>query len=367
MSIRGGSGMLAPALTGVGRAGRSPRSDGLEPGGKKCAAMRRARLIFLPLLLLTVTVTSSAKDVPPGAWKVVHSETLFFEQGQVPALLTWADGLQARRFHLRIEGARSFDAKLVRARDGTILYGGRRAARHSAVIPWGRDEVAHLTIDSRWRDGVQVVVELAVDPNEEGLAVYSFEVNRFLRFYEAGKMERAKEALAFALAEDPTDSLAAGLWTRLWKSEGLTVPPAVVGDEEEEQDRWLAIAEGQRLERLEREVGKALAAAGSDSALARLELAAPFRTRRARRDFQVLVARNAAEVGQDSRATLALYQALDVSQGFEERGEVYRLLVEANLRLENEAQARAIQQRALGEAPDPSARRWVERWIPRQP
>jgi hypothetical protein len=327
--------------------------------------MLRAPLTTVVLVLLVLARGAPADDTFPEAWEASYEESFVFEHGQAPVVLSWSDGLHARRFYLRLDANEPFDARLVRDQDGVILYDGRRANRHHVMIPWGYDETAHLTIDPYDADRVMIVLEVAVDPRETGLAVYSFQVNRFLRFHESQDTRRGKEALALALSEDPTDEMAGRLWAAVWKAEGIDAPRPDASSGRSEPEAWLNIAENLQLDRMGYEADTIFTEHGFNAALSYLDdedVAAPFRTRHGRRGFKMLLASIATRDDQNIRAVEALEEAMDLSEGFPEREEVYHLLFEAYRRQGNEGRAHDIQQRAAKEAPDAAARQQVTSW-----
>lgn len=326
---------------------------------------QRTRALASVAVAFLLLAPDASADTPPEAWEVVLREQLLFEPSAVPVVLSWEDGLRARRFHLVAEAGRPFDLTLVRGRDNTFVFSGRRSSRYAVLVPWGRGEELHLSVHARYGGAIRVHLRLAVDPDEQGHAVYSLGVNEFLRLYEKGERDEAKASLARALAEDPADTMAAVLWKRSWQDEGLTAPPREIDDDESESRYWRRIAEGQRQRSLAREAGGVLEEAGADSALALLDRAAGFETPVARRDHHLLRGRLALMNDRPSLAMGYLYTALDACETVEERFLVYPWLVRANLAIGNEPQAEALVEHAFSEATTDdqreSARSWLER------
>ena len=219
-------------------------------------------LVWLVTLLILAGDASAQNG--PSTWTAVHSEVLSVRKGEVPVALSYDEGLRLRHFHLRLSASHPFDAKLVRAHDGTILFSGRRDSKMETLVDWGRGEIAHLTIEPRGRQTLQVVLEIAGDPRDEGLEVYSFQVNRFLRLYESGERELAKRALENALNEDSDDSMAAALLARVWKSEGITTPPREIESESETEGVWDEIAADQHWRRVRGTLEQVWRTAGAD-------------------------------------------------------------------------------------------------------
>jgi tetratricopeptide (TPR) repeat protein len=301
-------------------------------------------------------------DSDPRGWPVRFSEVYRYQRAQVGQIaLSW-DGLKAREFFLVLQGQSSFDATLTRDRDGSILYGGRRASHYEALIPWGQDEVAHLTLTGRRDEGIVITLSLATNPAQDGLVVYRFHVNRFLRLYEQKNLPKAKAALERAMEEDPSDSLAALLWRHLWRDEGLTAPPMKVWTEEQERLLWLRVAEGQRISQLRSQVQEALAAARPDSAQALLRAAGEFQTRPGQLGRSLLEGTVAIQAREFGAAIVALNDALGYADTPVDRFQAYRLLVAANRAIGNDAQARLIVELAIRDAPDPQTRSEAESW-----
>lgn len=317
------------------------------------------------LVLLLATLLAAAGGTPPEAWDVVLREQLLFEPGAVPVILSWEKGLRARRFHLVAEAGRPFDLTLVREHDNTRIFSGRRSQRYAVLVPWGRGEAAHLSAHSRDGRALRVNLRLAVDPSEQGHAVYSRGVNEFLRLYEDERPKEARAALARALAEDPADTMAAFLWRRSWRAEGLTTPPSEVGSEESERRWWSRIAESQRQRALATEAERIREEAGADSALAHLDRVPAFETPAARRDHQLLRGRLAWELDQPTFALGCFYAALDACESVEDRFLVYPWLVRANLRLGNGRQAEALVEHAFAEASTDAQREQARSWLER--
>lgn len=274
----------------------------------------RSLLILGFLLPLFASSPVRGQD-RPETWPVVHSEVFRVEGGEIRQIpLSW-DGIRARRFHLRLESTRHFDATVTRVKDGEILFSGRFEPRYAALIHWGRDEYAHLTLWSKWSDGQLITLNIATDPEEEGLAVYSMHLNRFLEFYAEGEFARAERALSKALMEDPEDSLAQLLWSRMWEERGVGSPPETAGNE------------------------------------ARAELA-------------IRDARAAMEDGKPGRATGILQAALPTTRDPRARFAIYRELARLNRELGNPHQVELVVEQVLLEFEDPELREEAESWRP---
>ncbi len=177
--------------------------------------------------------SSRVDEENPLAWPVGFSREYHFHRGEVGQITLDWEGIQARRFDLRLDALVPIEVTVTRARDGAILLHACCDAHAEGVIPWGRGEIAHLTIqahgtlggqsspdgigsiDDRATEGLDFTLAVALDPGETGLEVYSFQVNRFLDLYRRGKLDEARYALDLALREDPSDTTAALLARRM--------------------------------------------------------------------------------------------------------------------------------------------------------
>jgi len=295
---------------------------------------------------------TTSPEASPETWPVSFQEiyTLIPREGM--QLRLGPDGLDVRRFHLRIDSEVEIEVSVTRDFDSQRLFSERRAREVSAVIPWGRGETGVLSIASAVRpDGqsdrsslANVVVALAADPAPG--PVHSFSVNRFLEELERGEPGEAVVWLDRALAQDATDTVAARLVAKVYGYEGT--PAEVV-----EQSRVDALRE--RMEVLE-ENGDNEAIVGilsDDHGLT---------TDRGRSAWDLLAGRVRLERDEPMLAIQDLYRALDRAPDATARFAVYPLLVEANLAVGNDAQADAVIQRALAEAPDDTTKAWIEGW-----
>lgn len=306
----------------------------------------------------------SAAATEPGTlgWPHRFSESYSIGRGETLQLpLEW-DDLKARRFLMRLDAPRAFDVLVTRDRDGAILFSGRRSQHHQAVIPWGRGETAHLALAAPRDLAVLVTVQLATDPAESGLAIYTYHVNRFLQLYAEGDSTRAVHALEAAIAEDPADSVAALLWRSAWHGAGMTAAPMRVDSDEQARLLWLTVAEGQRVQRLRRAVPQALAAAGPDSARALLAAAEPFESERGRAAAALLLGTVAIAADDWGTAIGALHESLRHAADPQQRFDAYRLLVEAYRGFGDEQQAAQVIEQAVAAAPDAASRAEAEQW-----
>ena len=259
------------------------------------------------------------------AWPVRFSRVYRFRPGEVGQITLEWEGIKARHFDLRLDALVPFEATLTRSRDGSILFHHCCDARAQAVIPWGRDESAYLaiqshgslggqsspdgiaSIDDRERGGLEFTLSLAIDPHEEGLEVYRFQVNRFLDLYREGEFDRARYALALALQEDPHDSTAVLLSRRL-------------------QEEQAGLSRSARTRRLMEEA---------------------------------IVAMSAADY---ATAVLSYQMALQLARDAAARFDAYHGLTKANYALGNDKQAELAIEAAIRETTDEAGRKEAASW-----
>jgi tetratricopeptide (TPR) repeat protein len=327
--------------------------------------------VMLSLILLAGVIAGTAPlaaaattDHEPALWPVRFSEIYVIDPRSSTQLRLEPDAFRARRFHLRVHGPREFEVVVTRARDGAMLWAERRITRASKLVPWGRDEFGHVSISNPHDRVLEVTVEVATDPREDGLRVYSFFVNRFLEVYGAGDMERAEALLSRALAEDPSDTTATVLLDRLWKELGLTQAPVAVTTEAEERRAWKQIAERQRVNLVTAEVDSLILAGSGEQAIEVLKAESGYETDVGLRRIALLRGRALLAQGEFVPALEALYDALDAAPSVGARFEVYPFLIQANLAAGNRRQAQAVADRAAAEAPDDAALRRVRSWMP---
>jgi tetratricopeptide (TPR) repeat protein len=340
----------------------SPRAQSSSASARPRISLVSALTLFLLGLLCTASMGSGTAEDNPLTWPIRYSESNHYERqsmGQI--ILSW-DGLKARRFFLTLDAQGPFQATLIRNHDASILFHGRRASHYESLIDWGRGELAHLTVSTNQETGLWITLNVATDPREDGLAIYSYQVNRFLRFFARKDFKRAEASLVLALAEDPQDSTATMLWQRIQDEKGLTVAPKKIQSEEEERLQWMGIAEGMRIRDLSERVEAALSLAGPDSARSILARVAAFETPSCRANLLRLKAKTEMEAGDFGRAGSLLYDALDEAPTPAQRFDIRHLLVVVHRALGNEEEARKVTERAIAEAQDDARRREARSW-----
>jgi len=321
------------------------------------------RSTLLSLLILVVWSGHSAADTSlPENWPVVFTEVFRLEVDEIRQIpLTW-DDIHARSFYLRLHATRSFDATVTRVEDGSIVFSGHLEPNYGVLIPWGRDEYAHLTLWSRWQDALQITMTMATDPAVEGLEVYSLQLNRFLSLYDQGRMKEAERALSRALVENPDDEIAQLLWGRLWEERGVGSAPRESPSAEDPERQQYLLQERQRLRLLEAEVDVTLATADVDSARRILEATPEFAGEEARTGRIILTARVSVADGEYGAASSLLQDALRKTGAITNRFEIYRELAGINRDLGNNHQLDRIIEQALSETSDPDLSQEAESW-----
>ena len=113
-----------------------------------------------------------------------------------------------RRWTLVVEGGGlNCDLSVLRVLGEELVYYETRESRHEVSIPWGRGEEVMVVITNRDRKGA-FQVGLTGPPREQAQASYSYDVNRALENFAAGKSLQAEEDCRKALKRDPDDAVA---------------------------------------------------------------------------------------------------------------------------------------------------------------
>ena len=305
------------------------------------------RPVALALVLLAVAIVASAQDdASPLTWPVAFSEIYVLRPHEGTQLPLEPDGIAVRRFHLRVESEREIEIKVTRAHDSSILWFERRVSDADAVIPWGRGERGDISLFNQTFATVRVLVEIALDPAEDGRAVPSFYVSRFLEAIESDERSGALELLDLALEQDAQDSVASSLLARVTGLRGT----------------HREIVEGRAVQLAREQIERARQRDDRRMVDALIEDEMEFDTELGHRRWYLLVGDVHLRRDEPVRAMQSFYAALDHASDVPARFEVYPRLVAANLAAGNTEQAEAIVERALREAPDDETRRQVESW-----
>lgn len=177
--------------------------------------------------------------------------------------LTYND-IAARRFRLVVDGGDwKCDLSVLRVRDESLVYFKTDESHHEIEVPWGIGEELMIHLKNRDHDGA-FVVSLLGPPEDQGLASYSYYVNRSLEAYAVGSHARAEELCRKALSEDPDDAVAKVLMAgfrrndHFYEQASLLVAEALEADLPEEM-RSLAQTMRTELRELQAPLSKPLA------------------------------------------------------------------------------------------------------------
>jgi tetratricopeptide (TPR) repeat protein len=118
------------------------------------------------------------------------------------------DEIPARRWELVVDGGGLIcDLSVLRVLGEELVYYETRESRHEVSIPWGFGEEIMVVITNRDHPGA-FHVSLVGPPKSEVQASYSYDVNRALENFTAGKSLQAEEDCRKALKRDPDDEVA---------------------------------------------------------------------------------------------------------------------------------------------------------------
>lgn len=118
------------------------------------------------------------------------------------------DQIPVRRWTLVVDGGgRQCDLSVLRVEGEELLYYETREVRHEVSVPWGKGEEIMVAVTARDHAGA-FQVRLVGPPRDEIQASYSYDVNRALEDFAAGKNLTAEEHCRRALKSDPDDAVA---------------------------------------------------------------------------------------------------------------------------------------------------------------
>ncbi|MBU8871613.1 MAG: hypothetical protein KOO60_12175 [Gemmatimonadales bacterium] len=141
------------------------------------------------------------------------------------------DEIPVRRWNLTVDGgALSCDVSVLRVLGEELIYYKTRESLHEVSIPWGLDEEIMVVVTNRDLGGSFQVCFLG-PPREEIQASYSYEVNRALENFAAGKNIMAEEACRKALKRDSNDWVAKVLLAGFLRNQQFYEQAAVLVDE----------------------------------------------------------------------------------------------------------------------------------------
>jgi hypothetical protein len=174
------------------------------------AGWRGAVGTLLPVVVgLGVALAAPAIAAPPTAdsWAEWAAQPFRLDPGESVQLRFSFEEIPVRSWRLVVDGApRRCDLLVTRVQEETSIYWRRGESHHDVTVPWGRGEaiVAVLTAPE---GGIFTVRSLG-PPQDAVPAPYSYEVNRALESYAAGKRLEAERHCEAALARNPGDGVA---------------------------------------------------------------------------------------------------------------------------------------------------------------
>lgn len=99
------------------------------------------------------------------------------------------------------------DLNVLRRRDEALLYAVQDESRHEVDVPWGTGEEVIVVVTAADHPGA-FVIELLGPPRDQPHAAYSYDVNRALELYAAGRRLDAEDRCRMALRKEPDDGVA---------------------------------------------------------------------------------------------------------------------------------------------------------------
>lgn len=166
--------------------------------------------LWFVVLLLTAGLFGAPGD---AAAQAVNGETWAQEGYTLEAKESFQfavrfDEIPVRRWDLVVDGRGLVcDVSVLRVLGEELVYYETRETRHEVSIPWGFDEEIMVVITNRDHPGA-FQVSLIGPPRDEVQATYSYDVNRALENFSAGKSLQAEEDCRKALKRNPDDEVA---------------------------------------------------------------------------------------------------------------------------------------------------------------
>ncbi|MFH1845416.1 MAG: hypothetical protein ABIF77_19700 [bacterium] len=161
-------------------------------------------LLVCGLLYFAAPVAHAASQV----WESWGTESYQLGAGESFQFTIEYDQIPIRSWRLVVDGDHILcDLHVLRLRNESLLYYEREESRHEVEIPWGRGEQILVALTSVGQGGVYTV-DLIGPPSDSVPASYSYEVNRALEAYAAGKRLEAEALCEEALAADENDGVA---------------------------------------------------------------------------------------------------------------------------------------------------------------
>jgi hypothetical protein len=156
-------------------------------------------------LLAAVGAPAQEKGAPWTEWA---AQSYRLQPGESVQFRVAFAEIPVRSWRLQVEGEleQRCDLQVTRVRDAASVHWRQGETRHDVTVPWGRDEelIAVLTAPA----GGVFAVRYLGPPPEAAQAAYSYEVNRALESYAAGRRLEAEGFCEAALARDSGDAVA---------------------------------------------------------------------------------------------------------------------------------------------------------------
>ncbi len=177
---------------------------------KEQMGLRSLRVMLGVLVMASMAGATAvpAAAGPDGVWEAWSSESYTLaprESFQVR--VDFAD-MPVRAWKLVVDGGDlNCDLNVIRKRGEVLLYAVNDESRHEVDIPWGEGEEIIAVVTNRRRQGA-VVITLLGPPRDQNQAAYSYEVNRSLEYYAAGRRIEAEDRCRAALDQNPDDAVA---------------------------------------------------------------------------------------------------------------------------------------------------------------
>ena len=165
------------------------------------------RLLPVVIGLGTALAAPVAAAPSDSSWAEWAAQPYQLHAGESVQLRFSFDEIPVRSWRLVVDGEpRRCDLLVTRVKEETSIYWRRGESHHDVTIPWGRGEaiVAVLTAP----DGGIFTVRCMGPPRDAAPVPYSYEVNRALEAYAAGKLLEAERHCEEALARDSGDGVA---------------------------------------------------------------------------------------------------------------------------------------------------------------
>jgi len=160
------------------------------------------------LLVTVIVAAAGAAGAQGNGWVRWSSESYSLAARESFQFRVKFDEIPVRSWQLVVDGGdERCDLNVVRRRGEALLYAVNDESRHEVDIPWGTGEEVIVVVTARNHAGA-FVITLYGPPRDQSPGAYSYDVNRALELYAAGRRLDAEEACSEALRKDPDDGVA---------------------------------------------------------------------------------------------------------------------------------------------------------------